>query len=287
MSVTKSKEIGVLYGNNSENGLTHDFFSAILEGFKKSIEARGYHMCFINTNKIYPGRKRFLQQIRELGYAGVFIPCIEFDDPEVVEVMSSDIPVATIDSEFKGVISIKSDNKGGMTALMDYLISLNHKNIAFITGEDCLVTRIRLDVYLNCMKKAGIEVPAEYIKKGKFRDSNKVSYLTEELMRLPDTPSCIIFPDDYAAIGGLNVLKARGLEIPSDISVAGFDGIDVISRYEPRLTTVYQDKDGLGKAAAIHLMEAIENPGYKLEEPIIIDTQFQKGRSVSKVYYWN
>lgn len=285
MKGIKSNNIGVLYGDNSENGLTHDFFAAVIEGFMKTIETKGYHMCFFNTNKVYPGRKSFLEQAKEEEYAGVFIPCIDFDNPEVIELMKSGIPVVTIDSDFEGVISIKSDNRGGMTDLMEYLISMNHKRIAFITGEECVVTRIRLSAFINSMKKAGIEVKGEYIKQGKFRDINMATYLTEELMRLPEIPSCIIYPDDYAAIGGLNVLKARGFEIPSEMSIAGFDGIDIMSRYEPRITTVFQDKDGLGKAAALHLMEWIENPDYKPGEPVVIGTQFQKGRSVGKVYY--
>lgn len=279
-----SHSIGVLYGD-AENGLTHDFFAAILEGFLKTVEARGYNICFFNTNKTYPGRKTFLEQAEEKNYAGIFIPCINFADPEVVSLMSCGLPVATIDADVDGIISVKSDNEGGMTSLMEYIISLNHRRIAFITGDDCTVTNIRLSAYLNCMKKAGIDVPAEYIRQGRFRNINTTTLLTEELMRLPEIPSCIIYPDDYAAIGGLNVLRARGFEIPSEISVAGFDGNDLMLHYEPRITTVVQNKKGLGETAANHLLEWIENPEYKPGETIVIDTEFQKGRSVGKVYY--
>lgn len=280
-----SHNIGVLYEDDADNGLTHDFFAAILEGFLRAVEAKGYHMCFVNTDKDYTKRKTFLDQALEEKYAGIFVPCADFKSPEVISLMSSGIPVAAIDAVVDGIVSVQSDNEGGMTELVDYLISLNHRRIAFITGEDCAVTKIRLSAYLNCMKKAGIEVPAEYIKQGKFRNINMTTFLTEELMRLPEIPSCILYPDDYAAIGGLNVLKARGFEIPSEISVAGFDGNDIMSHYEPRITTVFQNKKRLGETAAAHLMEWIENPGYKPGKPIVIDTEFKKGRSVGKVYY--
>lgn len=277
--------IGVLYRDDADDGLTHGFFAAILEGFLKKIEEKGYHICFINTNKSYSERKTFLEQAQEEEYAGIFIPCMDFGSPEVISLMSSGIPVAAIDVDFDGIISVKSDNEGGMTSLMDYLMSLNHKRIAFITGEDCSVTKIRLSAYLNCMKKAGIEVPAEYIRRGKFRNINTATLLTEELMRLPEIPSCIIYPDDYAAIGGLNVLRARGFEIPLEISIAGFDGNDIMSHYEPRITTVFQNKKKMGETAAKHLIEWIEDPEYKPGKPIVIETEFQKGRSVGKVYY--
>lgn len=283
MGVTN--DIGVLFADGAQSGLTHDFFAAILEGFMKTIEARGYHMSFINTNKQHEGRKTYLEQALERKYDGVIIACIDFEDPEVVELMSSGIPMVNIDEEVDGVISVKSDNIGGMDMLMDYIISMNHKRIAYITGEDCSVTRTRLKSFVDSMRKAGLEVKSEYIKQGKFRDINRAAYLTEELMRLPDVPSCIIYPDDYAAIGGLNVLRARGLDIPGDISIAGYDGIDIMSRYEPKITTVVQNKKELGRIAGERLIEWIENPDYKLENTIVIDTSLQKGRSVAKAYY--
>lgn len=233
----------------------------------------------------YSGRKTFLEQVREEGYAGVFVPCTHYGEPEVVELFESGVPVAAIDYPEEGVISVKSDNKGGMTELVEYIISMNHKAIAYITGEDCVVTKTRLSAFLRCTKKAGIEIPAEFIKQGRYRDMNMATFLTEELMRLPETPSCIIYPDDYSAVGGLNVLRARGFEIPSDISVAGFDGNAIMAQYEPRITTVFQDKMGMGKTAAMKLMDWIENPGYKPEKPVLVNTDFQKGRSVGKVYY--
>lgn len=283
MGVTN--DIGVLFADGAQSGLTHDFFAAILEGFMKTIEARGYHMSFINTNKEHKGRKTYLEQARERKYDGVIIACIDFEDPEVVELMSSGIPMVNIDEEVDGVISVKSDNIGGMNMLMDYIISMNHKRIAYITGEDCSVTRTRLKAFVDSMRKAGLEVKSEYIKQGKFRDINRATYLTEELMRLPDVPSCIIYPDDYAAIGGLNVLRARGLDIPGDISIAGYDGIDIMSRYEPKITTIVQNKKELGRVAGERLIEWIENTDYKLENTIVIDTSLQKGRSVAKAYY--
>lgn len=283
--MNRTHTIGVLFADKAESGLTHDFFAAIIESFKRTIEARGYQMCFFNTSREDAQRKSYLQQAKERQYDGVMIACIDFEDPEVVELMHSGIPVANIDEEVDGVISVKSDNTGGMEALMQYLIKMRHRRIAYITGEDCNVTRTRLTAYMESLRKEEIPVPAEYIMQGKFRDINRAAYLTEALMRLPEPPSCIIYPDDYAAIGGMNVLRARGMEIPGDISIAGYDGIDIMSRYEPRITTVVQDKQRLGMVAAKRLLAWVENPDYVLENTIVIDTQLQKGRSVARAFY--
>ena len=277
--------IGVLFADKAESGLTHDFFAAILESFKRTIEARGYQMCFFNTNRDHPGRKTYLEQAQERKYDGVLIACIDFEEPEVVELMHSGIPTANIDEEVDGVISVKSDNIGGMKTLVDYLITMRHKRIAYITGEDCNVTRTRLKSFIETSRSAGISIPAEYIMQGKFRDINQAAYLTESLMRLPEPPSCIIYPDDYAAIGGLNILRAIGMDIPGDISIAGYDGIDIMYRYEPRITTVVQNKKRLGMVAAERLLAWVEDPDYELENTIVIDTELQKGRSVARAFY--
>ncbi|WP_455056980.1 LacI family DNA-binding transcriptional regulator [Jutongia sp.] len=281
----KTGLIGVLFADKAESGLTHDFFAAILDSFMKTIQTRGYQMCFLNTNKDCPNRKTYMEQVRERQFDGVAVICIDFDDPEVVELFQSGIPVVTIDERIDGVISVESDNTGGMVELMHYLIEMKHKRIAYITGEDCHVTRTRLKAYSQCCREAGIELQADYVLSGRFRDINQASYLTETLMRLPDPPTCIIYPDDYAAIGGLNVLRARGLEIPGDISIAGYDGIDITSRYEPRIATVIQNKQALGHVSADRLLEWIENPDYVLENTISIATKLQKGRSVSRAFY--
>lgn len=199
--------------------------------------------------------------------------------------MQSGIPTVIIDKQQEGVISVQSDNDGGMAELMNYLVNMNHKRIAYITGEDCLVTRARIKAYMDCLKEAGIRVHTDFIKQGKFRDINRASYLTEELMRLSEIPSCIIYPDDYAAIGGINVLRARGLQIPGDVSVAGYDGINIMSIYEPRITTVVQDKKEMGRAAAQKLMEWMETGTIPQEQTVLVKAHLQKGRSVKRAYY--
>lgn len=277
--------IGVLFADEARNGFTHDVFSAILEGFRVEIEKRGYRISFLNVEKDCPDRKSYLEQIKEEKYDGVFITCIDFHDPEVLELQNREIPMVVIDEELEGMVTVGSDNEGGMIELVRYLLEMNHKRIAYITGQDCQVTKSRLKSYVSEMHKAGIEIAPDYIKQGKFRDTNQAAYLTEALLRLDDIPTCIVYSDDYAAIGGLNVLRARGMEVPGDISVAGYDGISVMAQYEPRITTVVQNKREIGRVAGAQLLEWIENPEYEYKKKILVKTHLEKGRSVAKVYY--
>lgn len=279
-----SKMLGILFADDSKSGLTHAYFSGILNGFKKEAEKRGYDIAFLNCNKDGIDRKAYMEQIRERKYEGVLIACINFADEEVIEILESDIPVVTIDEETKKSICVKSDNVMGLKNLVNYLIDMGHQKIAYITGDNNTVTGIRVNSFLETCKNRGISIPEEYIRQGKFRDMRKASFQTEELLRLPEPPTCIMYCDDYAAIGGINVLHARGLQIAKDISLTGFDGIDILSQYEPRLTTVKQNTELIGSTAAEALLNYIADPKNYEKKPIVIETKLEKGATVGKCY---
>jgi LacI family transcriptional regulator/LacI family purine nucleotide synthesis repressor len=100
---------------------------------------------------------------------------------------------------------------------------------------------------------------------------------------LHNPPSCIVYSDDFAAVGGMNTIKSRGLRIPEDISIAGFDGITIASQLEPKLTTYKQDTISIGTKAAQKLINIIENPKATPISQYIMDGELIKGASVGRV----
>ncbi len=282
----KSYSLGILFEDEACNGLTHDFFASVLNGFKKEAEKHGYEITFINTHKDAPGRKSYLQRVQERNIEGVGIICTNFSDPEVLELIGSDVPVVTIDEPLDGVISVLSDNAQGIKNLVYHIAGMGHTKIAYIHGNMNSVTQVRIKNFKAACEKLGISVPDEYLRQSNFRDINKTAYETEALLRLPDPPTCIIFPDDYAAIGGINILKAYGMVIPDDISVAAYDGIDIPSRYDPQITTVKQDMDGMGSVAAKKLIELIETPEKITDfSDVLIETKLVEGRTIKQMLW--
>ncbi len=282
----KSYSLGILFEDDACNGLTHDFFASVLNGFKKEAEKHGYEITFINTHKDAPGRKSYLQRVQERNIEGVGIICTNFSDPEVLELIGSDVPVVTIDEPLDGVISVLSDNAQGIKNLVYHIAGMGHTKIAYIHGNMNSVTQVRIKNFKAACEKLGVSVPDEYLRQSYFRDINKTAYETEALLRLPDPPTCIIFPDDYAAIGGINILKAYGLVIPDDISVAAYDGIDIPSRYDPQITTVKQDMDGMGSVAAKKLIELIETPEEITDfSDVLIETKLVEGRTIKQMLW--
>ena len=277
--------IGILFADLAKSGLTHDYFAGILDSFKRAIEANGHNTCFLNCNKGAKNRKTYLEQAEMLHLDGILISCIEYDDPEVQELLNSNFPLITIDEEIDSVMSIQSDNTEGIKNLIHYIAEMGHRKIAYIVGDNTTVTSIRLKGFLDTCKEMGITIPHSYIRYSKYRDMDKASYETEQLLRLSDPPTCILYSDDYAAIGGINVLRARGLDIPKDISVAGYDGIRILSKYEPRLTTIRQNLEEIGLQAANQLIKHIQHPDESAISPIVVETVLETGRTVGQVYY--
>lgn len=173
-----------------------------------------------------------------------------------------------------------SDNVKGMRDLLQYVYGKGHRRIAYIHGADSSVTRSRLASFYKTAAELGIEVPDEYIGTAAYRDTNAAHIETERLLDLKDRPTCILYPDDFACFGGINAINERGLRIPNDISVAGYDGIRIGRHVEPKLTTVKQDTARLGQLAAEKLLSLIEHPKTTIIEQIIVEGEVYPGGSV-------
>lgn len=279
----KSYNLGVLLVDNAHSGLTHDYFAHVLESFKGVAENAGYDITFLNNSKLRRDRMSYLEHTIYRGMDGVLIACIDFNDPEVIELLQSPLPVVTIDYLFNGRISVTSDNVKGMKDLVQYIISQGHKKIAYIHGADSAVTQSRLSSFYKCMEEADIEVPDEYIREAEYRDLATTGEITSQLIALKDPPTCIMFPDDYSAIGGMNRIKDNCLRIPEDISVAGYDDIPIASQLTPRLTTLHQDTEMIGKLAAQKLINLIEKPKSTIIEQRIVEGSLIKGSTVSSI----
>lgn len=282
LKTNKTYNIGVLFVDDARNGLRQDYFSGVLDSFKVCAESNGYDITFINCNK-NKSKMSYLEHSRYRGFDGVAIACVDFLDPEVQELIQSDIPVVTIDHVFDNKLSVLSDNAKGMTDLVEFIISQGHRDIAFIHGTDSTTTRNRIGGYYTTMEKYGIPVKDEYIVEARYRRPDVAAELTQKILELPNRPTCIIYPDDYACIGGINVIKKNGLSIPEDISVAGYDGIDISKVLEPKLTTIEQNVDEIGAIAAQRLISLIEKPKTTFIDQVVVEGKLLTGESVKKI----
>ena len=137
--------------------------------------------------------------------------------------------------------------------------------------------------FFTTCSQLGIEVPDEYILRADYRDTQGSYQRTMELLDLADPPTCILYPDDFAGFGGINAIRERGLRIPEDISVAGYDGIRIGRHIEPALTTIKQDTEQIGRQAAENLIKLIEHPRSTIIRPIVVEGELYEGGTVGNI----
>ncbi|MDI9509648.1 MAG: LacI family transcriptional regulator [Clostridiales bacterium] len=282
LKTNRTYNIGVLFIDEAQSGLTHEYFANVLDSFKVEAESHGYDITFINRH-MGLRKMSYYEHSKYRGVDGVVIACIDFSDPDVLELIHSDLPVVTIDHVFDNRTAIISDNVKGMNDLISYIYEMGHRKIAYIHGADSSVTKNRVGSFYKTLNELGINVPDEYVKSGIFHDPDTTYRLTKELLSLKDRPTCIVFPDDFSCIGGMNAIKELGLSIPDDISIAGYDGVLLSQVLNPKLTTLQQDTKSLGKKAAEKLIYLIENPKANIIERIVVKGNILYGESVKKL----
>lgn len=283
LRVGRSENLGILFEDPRHSGIAHAYFGKIFEGFRAGAEAAGYDVTFINCLS-NTGDAAYLEHCLRRGVDGVCIASmVEFTDSRVVELVRSKLPTVTIDYAFHNRMSILSDNVQGMEALVRYVCQMGHRDLAFIHGEMTAVTESRLAGFYKACDELKIHVPECNIRQGVYHNGALCGELTRELLALPKRPSCIFFPDDVSALGGIAAISRAGLRIPEDISVVGYDGVEMSALLTPSLTTYRQDAQGIGRAAAEALVKLIEKPRGTLAQSILVEGSLQVGESVRKI----
>ena len=280
LKTNRTYNLGVLFVNERRSGLGHEYFSVMLESFKAEAEAHGYDITFI-THNVGGRRTSYLQHCLYRGVDGVVIACVDYNDPQILELVDSRIPLVTIDRAFDNRMAVLSDNANGVSALVKYVHSMGHRKIAFLHGEGTSVTDNRLAGFYRTCGELGIRVPEDYVIECVYHDPGRCAEATRQLLRLPDRPSCILFPDDFSYTGGRQVLQEAGLRVPEDISVVGYDGIHLAQGM--RLTTYSQNAAAMGTTAAAQLMRLIERPETTPLEQILVEGKLIIGNSVRDI----
>lgn len=282
LKTNRTYNIGILFVDEQNSGLSHEYFSAVLDSLKVEAELQGYDVTFINKN-IGRRQSTYLQHCLYRGVDGVIIACVNFNDPQVQELIASELPVVTIDHIFNNRLAVISDNVNGMNELVRYAYSMGHRRIAYIHGERTAVTENRLTGFYRACDELGLDIPEEYIRESRYHDADGCARVTRELLSLPQRPTCILFPDDYSYIGGMNAINELGLRIPEDVSALGYDGINLAEIVSPKLTTYCQNTAELGRAAAKGMIELIERPKTTLLDRVIVNGHMRIRASVADI----
>lgn len=265
LTTKKSWTIGVLFVEETGAGIRHPFFSAVIESFKQVAVAKGYALMFISKD-VGGKQSGYLENCRIRGVDGVVVFLSDYDDPYFLELLESDIPTVILDYDTAQSHTVCSDNMAGAQLAVNYLASLGHRKIAHISGGENSFPGCQRELgYIAAMELRGLEVRDGYIAEGAFfsRESGYAAML--KLLELAERPTAVFASGDLLALGAVMAAKDKGLSVPSDISVIGYDDIELAAYVSPALTTIRQDTERLGTRAAEILLASIDGKGQEKE----------------------
>ena len=264
------KEVGFLfYPPVPSNGIvTNPFWSHILHGVESAASKFNIKIAYRSINNLQKNADLLLTTIYEMKLGGILlVGPAELDTIQVLQ--STGIPLVLVDNYVPHTHAVLGNNFAGARAAVEYLISMGHKRIAFIGGptlddnpgsaNKIYTIKCRAEGYRMALVNADLPVPYELHESANLCTDGGYEACKRLLAR--GVPFSALFcANDEMAIGAMKALREADLHIPNDVSLIGFDDIDLVEHLTPSLTTVRVDKEVLGIIALKRLLSLMSNP---------------------------
>jgi DNA-binding LacI/PurR family transcriptional regulator len=263
----KSRTLGVIVSN-----LENPFFFDIYKTIESDAHASGYEIVMANTDY---RSEQLVSSIRLMigrRVAGLAAVVSEMEPALIDELTESNIPVVFYDvgSPRQNITNIRVNYRRGIDKVIDYLHSMGHRQLGFV-GHHALLGPI------NERAKAVIDAASRYpnmevrtVADADSLDGGRMA--TRALLSNGDRPTAIVCVNDIMAVGALRELRERGLRVPQDISVTGFDNVKLSEFCYPALTTVHIPRERIGKLACESLLA--KSDGDTADHEMVIDPEF-------------
>jgi len=267
LRLQRSFTIGVLIADIS-NPASPDFVRGIEDVADR--EKCGLLLC--NTDQILARQLAHMRMLLERQVDGLVLVSQHCDAPEVRALLNADTPFVLIQrrsTQFQDDY-VGNDNRSGVWAAVEHLVANGHHRIGFLCGpNESSTAREKLDAFKQAVIEFCLDadpdliVPGSYLLEGGYRAASK-------LLALPNRPTALLAANDLSALGVFNAAAERHLQIPRDLSVIGWDDIQMASLPFISLTTMHLPKRAMGAAAATLLMERIRKKRITTPKTILL-----------------
>lgn len=261
--------IGLLVSNSS-----NPYFAELAEGIEDTCYRAGYNVILCNSDDQPERQQAYVRVLLEKRIDGLII-CSAGDDLGMANhLRAAKVPVVILDRQVKGVNSdfIQVDHFKGAYMAIRHLLELKHKSIGCIAGpETTTVSSDRLNGYRKALSDAGAPFQTDWVVRGDFTAEG--GYKAARILLKRAKVTAVFAANDMMGIGFLRFAEEHGIRVPSQLSVIGFDGIDLGRYIYPALTTVGQSIRRQGKVAAATLLERIRKGGEGRVRRITIDPE--------------
>jgi LacI family xylobiose transport system transcriptional regulator len=224
----------------------------VIEGVEEVAHAAGLSVVLTVSGDRHAPSSDWIDGVLRRRPLGVVMVFSDIAAPHREKLRSRGIPFVIVDpagDPSPEVPSVGSANWAGGLAATRHLIELGHRRIAAITGpEDMMCSLARVDGYRSAMNAAGLPIDPAWIRFGDFHPGGGEAQ-AREVLAMDDAPTAIFAGSDLQALGAIAAARARGLSVPDDLSVVGYDDIALARWMSPQLTTVHQPLRRMGEEA--------------------------------------
>jgi LacI family transcriptional regulator len=245
--------------------ITHPSFVERLRGMQLALNHQDNDFNLVLYNVSEPDRyhEQLLAIVEQASVDGLLIATLNVSDEQRDLLTQADIPFVTLSDACAGELNcISPDNIHGGYLAAQHLLDLGHRRVAYVGDEFPNVygfptSELRYEGYLSALKEYGVPYRSEYVSLG-VHGEETAHRLTEHLLALPEPPTAIFAMSDIQAVGCILAIREVGLRVPEDISVIGFDDVQ-LSRYIG-LTTVRQHLEQSGHLGMQLLLDMLITP---------------------------
>jgi LacI family transcriptional regulator len=263
----KTGTVGVVIEDNR-----NPFYAEVLNGMEVAAREKNYHIIFANTQRDYKKEEEAINLLLAKRVDGLLIAPVQDRDDDIKNLIEANIPFVIVGRDFENIEldAVYNDEvKGGFLAT-EYLIKKGHKRIALIDGFLYKSpAKGRLEGYKKALKKYGISMDDTLVSVGDIDVKNGYER-TKQLFEKELDFTAIFAYNDMMAFGAMQAIREKGLRIPEDIGLVGYDDIPFCSLMNPALTTIRLKKQELGIESVKLLLSHI-NGNRKKPKKIMLD----------------
>jgi LacI family transcriptional regulator len=261
LKLNRSFNIGIFFTSIKE-GTSSDFFHKAIIGANKSIGDEFNLVVKENIKKDY-------SKINKQKYDGVVLVSQSEDDQELVDhIIKENIPLVVANRKIKNdtISSFLSDDLEGSYTAVKELIKNGHERIGIILGQSGYKSsRIRYEGYERALKESNLKTNQTYVIEGNYTIKSGYDAM-KEILSLNEKPTAIFCSNDEMAIGAIKACNEHGVKIPDDLSLIGYDAIEMGLYTTPTLSTVNRHIEEITAMATSHLLDEIN--GTEVEQSV-------------------
>ncbi len=265
LKINRTMTIGMLIPD-----LTNPLFPPIVRGIEDRLGEHGYTLLIANTDNDHDKERSILGVMARRRVDGLIIATARREYPLLTDVLSSDYPVVLVNRTADEPLlpSVAGDDHAGIGLLVRHLSDLGHTRIAHIAGSQEVTTGlVRYQSFLNWMQAQGLQTDPSLIAISTWFHQKDGVAAFRRLLDAGAHFTAVVAANDVVAIGVYDVAKERGIRIPEDLSVTGYNDIPFAERLDPPLTTVRIPQYQIGVRAAELMLEAVREPAL---EPVAL-----------------